>query len=413
MLRAYQEEGATRLAAVDRMILGDPIGLGKTRTVLRAAQLAGLDYVVVLCPAIVREHWHREAAIVAPKLRLTVVSYAKVALQSAVSLGLQAPEALVLDEFHYLKHRESKRTQLVLGPGGLVEQMLSTATGRVWCVSGTPMPRNPSELFPVLWAMWREDLRTRFHINGWWDWVRRYCAWKPTQHGIKVYGARNVPELKLLLLGKMIRRRSPASLPRMRLGVLTLAAGDLGALPALDPATAALLASGQLPVLDDNLARHRHAVGDLKAPLVAQILRDELEDDKEKRVVFCYHRSVLDTLERELKPFGVARIDGSTPDSTRQRVIKEFREYPNVRVFLGQIGACGTGMDGLQYAAHECIIAEPSWNSDENVQAIGRLSRLGQTRPVQARFIALADTADEAVVRQHERESAMRLAVTP
>jgi len=393
------------------MILGDAVGLGKTRTVIRALQLRGVAHAAVVCPAVVVDHWRREAAAVYPGLKLTVVSYGKLSRQSDVQLGpmLDRPTALVVDEFHYCKSIDSKRTKLVFGPGGLSDQMLE-AGGAVWAVSGTPMPRNPYELFPAFWALWRGDLFA-LGIKGHKDWLNTFCVWAPTDYGIRVYAPKNVPVLKSLFPGRLLRRRH-VELPPVRTGVLTLTAADLGTLPDLDPETAARLASGQLPPMSPNLARYRHAVGDLKAPLVAEIVAEELDDEKASRVVLAYHHSVLDALEDALWEFHPVRVDGSTSAAQRQTRVADFcNKRPLVRVFLGQIGACGTGMDGLQHGAHEMLIAEPDWDSALNVQAVGRLHRMGQMKPVNVRFVALADTLDEAIVRQHERETAMRAVV--
>ena len=92
--------------------------------------------------------------------------------------------------------------------------------------------------------------------------------------------------------------------------------------------------------------------------------------------------------------------------------VKLFQTHPGCRVFLGQIEACATGMDGLQRGGcHDVAILEPSWASDRNVQAVGRVARLGQPLPVRARMFALAGTVDRAVVRNHQHESTMRKGV--
>jgi DNA repair and recombination protein RAD54B len=167
------------------------------------------------------------------------------------------------------------------------------------------------------------------------------------------------------------------------------------------------LRAGVIPPMSPNMARYRHQVGDLKARAVAELLHEELSTTDQKRVVFCYHRSVLDYLQRELFGYGLVRIDGDTTPTQREENVRQFRELDSRRVFLGQINACGTGLDGLQYAAHEAIIVEPDWSRDTNVQAAHRLARIGQVNPVQVRMIALYPSLDEAIVRQFKRECEM------
>ena len=405
----YQEEGAQRLAERSKLYLGDDVGLGKTRTVLRGLQLAGVTDAVVLCPAVVRQHWHDEAAALEYHGRLTVLSYQKFVLNPEIR---QSGDALVLDEAHYLKRPESKRTELIMGPDGF-----HTRFQRVWPVSGTPMPRTPMELHPVLAALWPKRLQALGVLRPG-AWLNRYCLWRAGEYGPRIYGARPeaLMELKDLLATVMLRRKVvdvAPELPRATWGVVTVEAEELASLPYLNAETAAALERGELPPMDANLARYLHAVGDLKAPYVAALLADELESDLQaKRVVFAHHRSALAALARGLAPFGVVEVDGSVPEAQRRERVKLFQTHPGCRVFLGQIEACATGMDGLQRGGcHDVAILEPSWASDRNVQAVGRVARLGQPLPVRARMFALAGTVDRAVVRNHQHESTMRKGV--
>src|SRR5207302_4750382 len=63
-LYPYQNAGARWLSDHTRGYLADEPGLGKTRTALQAAKLIGAKSVAVLCPAVVRPHWRREADVV-------------------------------------------------------------------------------------------------------------------------------------------------------------------------------------------------------------------------------------------------------------------------------------------------------------------------------------------------------------
>lgn len=397
-LRPYQEDAAQTLAQSRRMILADPIGSGKTRTVLRALQLTG-ETATVICPAAVVGHWWAEAEQMGKPL-LYVQSY-----ENAVRTGVRPSSILILDESHYLRNTASKRTKTILGYAG---QALRVDKGgvKVWALTGTPMPRSPLDLYAILHALWPSLLETA-GVNTKLAFLQRFCRYTVTRYGVKVYGARNEDQLRSLLSGVMIRRKLDLQLPPLRFGVLTLTASDVTELPELGPSTIAALQSGLLEdaLFDPSLPKYVHAVENLKAPLVAQIVENELEERGRKIVVMGYHHSAIRTLQQLLGKYDPATVTGLTPDRIGQ--IERFREQPTCRVFLGQIGACGTGMDGLQYAASDMLVMQPSWNSSLNRQAVGRLMRLGQRHPVQARFVALEDTIDEAIVRQHMRETEM------
>jgi SNF2 family DNA or RNA helicase len=325
-------------------------------------------------------------------------------------MGNVPPPLLIVDEAHYCKHKTAQRTKHVFGSTGLAHQVLD-AQGRVWCLSGTPMPRNPSELWPVLMSLWPVYLTQR-GFGSYTAWLNRFCVWHTTPYGIKVFGAKHPAELRELLQPILLRRKTAdvvPDLPRLRWNVLSITAENVGAVDATLPLeTREALLRGELPPVDEHIARYRHEVGDLKAPYVADLIADELRNDaRAKRVVFAFHHSVLDVLARELQPFGLVQIRGDTPAWRRQDAVRAFREQDETRVFLGQLNACATGMDGLQYAAHECVMVEPDWKTDVNTQAGHRLARLGQPLPVQVRMISLAQTLDESIIRNHVRECRM------
>lgn len=420
-LLPYQVSGAAYLASRKKALLGDEPGLGKTRTALEALRQIGASRVGVICPAIVRPHWYREAREMGVGGIRFVESYNNIVGHDGCE-GLEHSrdlDVLILDEAHFLKHRDSNRTKIILGAEGWARSVLKHG-GRVWALSGTPMPRNPSELFPLALCLWPQTL-VNMGITGWMGWLARFCRWGATQYGIKVYGTNNVDQLREFLgkvmLRRLVREVAP-ELPKLRTGVITVDAPSVAAIllaeAELDPEIREALAEGRLPPMSAQIARYRHQIGDLKAPVAEKLIATELLNEPEttKKVIFAYHRSVLDKLEVGLAEFGVVRIDGSTTPTQREERLRQFETIPARRVFLGQIEACGTGLDGLQHVANDAIIVEPDWKSDLNEQAARRLSRLGQSLPVLCRFLSLAGSLDEAIVRQNEREVRMRVEVT-
>lgn len=413
-LRPYQQDGANVLASKRKHYLGDEPGLGKTRIALTAVQQVGAERVAVITPAIVRSHWTREAHSMGVLLGV-VESYDMVVRSSYIRSLMEKAEVLIVDEAHFCKHTATKRTKAIFGRDGIAARVLANG-GRVWCLSGTPAPRNPAELYAVLKSLWPQTL-ANIGITSYVGWLNRFCRYRVGMYGVKVYGAANVPQLRELLDKVMTRRlvRDVApELPKLRWGVTTIEAPTVAdALLAeadLPAGVRFALMNGELPPMSDVLARYRHDIGNLKSRVAAEMIRDELnaEPEMSKKVVFAYHRSVLDHLEVTLsRDFSVARIDGSTPVIRRELQIRRFKENEHCRVFLGQIGACATGLDGLQHVAHDAIIIEPDWSAATNTQAAHRLARMGQTMPVQVRMLSLAGTLDTYIIRQFHRECGM------
>ena len=87
--------------------------------------------------------------------------------------------------------------------------------------------------------------------------------------------------------------------------------------------------------------------------------------------------------------------------------IDKFRDIWKHRVFITQIQAGGTGIDGLQTACNNVLFVESSWTPSDNAQAAMRVHRIGQKKPVLCRFVSLADSLDEAVQAVVRRKTEM------
>ncbi|HEV2774067.1 MAG TPA: SNF2-related protein, partial [Solirubrobacteraceae bacterium] len=142
-----------------RCFLADEQGLGKTVEALTALEADGAFPAIVVCPASLKLNWQREAAhwlphrsvalvegrmAVAPTAEITILNYEIVAAHREV-LGRMGPRALVVDESHYVKNPQAKRTQAVRRlAASVVEGGLKLA------LSGTPVLNHAEELVAQL-----------------------------------------------------------------------------------------------------------------------------------------------------------------------------------------------------------------------------------------------------------------------
>jgi SWI/SNF-related matrix-associated actin-dependent regulator 1 of chromatin subfamily A len=92
-------------------------------------------------------------------------------------------------------------------------------------------------------------------------------------------------------------------------------------------------------------------------------------------------------------------LTGATPTKERQKAIDIFVSDNAVKVFIGQIQAAGEGVDGLQKVCHSVLFIESSWVPGEVSQAIARLWRLGQAKPVLVRFLVWSNSVEEHMLR--------------
>jgi SWI/SNF-related matrix-associated actin-dependent regulator 1 of chromatin subfamily A len=153
-----------------------------------------------------------------------------------------------------------------------------------------------------------------------------------------------------------------------------------------------------------HIAEARRLMGVALAPQIADYARDFLEGSDEKLVIFGWHLEVLDIFEQELSRFGTVRIDGRKSPNARQKAVDDFIGRDNVRVFIGNIQAAGTGLDGLQKVCSRCYLAEPDWVPAQNEQAVSRLDRFGQDELVTAEiFVAPGSISEKILVKALEK----------
>ena len=110
-----------------RAFLADEQGLGKTVEALAALEADEAFPAVVVCPASLKLNWqretqrwlpHRSVAVVdgrsgvPPQAEITILNYEIVAAHRE-ELARRVPRALVVDESHYVKNPQAKRTHAV------------------------------------------------------------------------------------------------------------------------------------------------------------------------------------------------------------------------------------------------------------------------------------------------------------
>jgi SWI/SNF-related matrix-associated actin-dependent regulator of chromatin subfamily A-like protein 1 len=445
----FQVEGAEFLASMDKAVLADEMGLGKTCQAIIAADKVKAQRILVVCPAMLRGNWAREFGIWSKTPRdifaalpvqngqkkrsderkrriataeVVILSYEMITSPTVFKEVCDADkfDLLIVDEAHYLKNPNAKRTKRVLGdfqrPG---KPSAAARCSRQWFLTGTPMPNTPDELYPLM------------HFCGVFDGTfaafrNRYCVGYPTEWGFKVTGVQRSAELKKHLGTILLRRTKRQVMKQLPPISWTLMLVEENTnLPNLgldrypshqleegyrrrwaecfDPET------GEIHGLDNDpgMATLRRHAGMRKLRAVVEMV-DELlaAAPNEKLVLFGYHRDVLQYLAATLsKDYGAEVIMGGVPVKVRDSIINKFQTHLGKRVLVCQINAAGVGL--TLTAARNVWIVEPSWVPAENAQAAMRCHRIGQTMPVEVRFIGLARSIDEEITEALRRKTAI------
>ena len=145
-----------------------------------------------------------------------------------------------------------------------------------------------------------------------------------------------------------------------------------------------------------------------KLEMLAGRVQEVLAEDH-KALIFSQFTTLLGLVREELDRQGVtyAYLDGRTRD--RARVVRQFQEDPNCRLFLISLKAGGVGLNLT--AAEYVFLLDPWWNPAVEAQAIDRTHRIGQTREVFAYRIVADDTIESKILELQQSKRALADAV--
>jgi len=146
------------------------------------------------------------------------------------------------------------------------------------------------------------------------------------------------------------------------------------------------------PALVD--ARYIDSVGKFDA--LTDMVEEIISEDH-KVLIFSQFVQMLRIIRRHLdgKNIPYSYLDGATRD--RQKVVDEFQNNPDVKIFLISLKAGGTGLNLT--AADYVIHYDPWWNPAVEMQATDRAYRIGQTRKVFAYKLISKDSVEEKILK--------------
>ena len=127
-----------------------------------------------------------------------------------------------------------------------------------------------------------------------------------------------------------------------------------------------------------------------------EIMTDFVMGEERKVVVFSEFERMTHLAGEELHKLGIGFVSlhGGVPSGKRGALIEQFRSDPACNVFLST-DAGGVGLN-LQ-AASVVVNFEPPWNPARLEQRIGRVHRLGQSRPVHVIHMLTSESIEERV----------------
>ena len=124
-----------------------------------------------------------------------------------------------------------------------------------------------------------------------------------------------------------------------------------------------------------------------------------------KILIFSTYTSMFDLLEKELgaRNINYFKLTGSTKVDERIKMVDEFNETNNAKVFLISLKAGGTGLNLT--GADMVIHYDPWWNLSAENQATDRAYRIGQKNNVQVYKLITKNSIEEKIYELQKRKS--------
>ena len=432
--KPHQLEGAKFLAERKYALLADLPRVGKTGSSIMAADYIAAENILVVTTASGRGVWKagfpawsafpRKIQVLTGSERLradtnvAIVGWGSLTQNTRMAdLLSRRWDLLIPDEAHNAKNLEAKRTQALFGNYLPTTDVLAgprdlfSRCDRCWLLTGTPLPNSPADAYPMLRTLWPERLSAQHgptDVTKQADFIERYCKMRPMKigHGwaartIQVFvEGRNLDELNARMQGVYLQRT------QKDVGIIepeyeTMPLISPKALPAelrdVRHAAEVLAAaqSGDNARLEIHMGPLRRITGMLKADLVADAVKEELDAGLGKIVLAYWHKDVGAALITALIKYGVTGIDGSTPAKARTANEQKFLRDPKCRVFLAQIQAAGEAID--LSSAHNLIFVEASFVPKDMAQMAMRITNHTQTQQPLVRVATLEGSVDDAL----------------
>ncbi len=421
-LLPYQLDGIAFAASAGRAVLADEMGLGKTIQGVGVAEFlaqhAGIQKVLIVCPASLKSQWSAEIArfsgrsvqIVVGRTAertqhyangafFTVCNYEQV-LRDYLCIERTNWDLIILDEAQRIKNWEAKTS-------GIIKSLRSHFA---LVLTGTPIENRIDDLYSIIEFVDDRRLGPAFRF------LHRHRI--ATETG-KVLGYKNLDALRKHIAPVLLRRTRASvalDIPERTTEIVRIASTDeqLGLHNAHLQMVVSISKKRYISEMD--LLRLRRALMacrmaadstflvDKQAPgfsskleRLRELLASLIAEPARKIIIFSEWTTMLNLIEPELRALGAewVRLDGSVPQKKRKQLVAEFQGNPKCRVFL----TTNAGSTGLNLQAADTVInVDLPWNPALLDQRIARAHRLGQKRKVHVYILVTERTLEESLL---------------
>jgi SNF2 family DNA or RNA helicase len=423
-LLPYQTQGALFAACRGRVVLADDMGLGKTVQALAAAELLrrgkGIERVLVIAPASVKYQWKTEIEKFTdlPAQVIDGLLPRRQALYASPAFFTLSSYELVLKDIRYM--HELKPDLIILDEAQRIRNW-TTATARTikqlksryaLVLTGTPLENKLEELFSVVEFVDGRRLGPAFrflhehrmedengHLVGYRGLDRIHGQLSPILlRRTRAEVLKDLPERtdQVFRVPLTPQQAAPYYEQSDILAALMRKWEKQGFLSEIDQKRVLCCIQNMRMLCNSTFLFDKETHHSPKLEEFREILMELAIEENRKVVVFSEYERMTYLAGEELRKMkiGFVSLHGGVPSRQRGALIEKFRNDPACKVFLST-DAGGVGLN-LQ-SASAVVNFEPPWNPARLEQRIGRVHRLGQSRPVQVIHMLTADSIEERV----------------
>ena len=437
-LRYYQKTGYNWIRTLDAYhfggILADDMGLGKTVQILSVI----LSYIeesndsktsIVVSPSSLTLNWLNEAKKFAPNLKVQVIRGTSAERKRLIEnidkydLIITSYDLLkrdiqyykeysfryaIADEAQYLKNSTTQNAKVI-------KQLKSVSR---FALTGTPIENSLAELWSIF------DFIMPGYLFNYKDFKTKYET--PI---VKDEDEKSLKKLKMLIEPFILRRTKKEVLTELPEKTVTVLNNEMDEeqeklyLTYLAQAKEELadeienngFEKSQIKILalltrlrqiccHPKLFIENYKGHSSKLDQCMEIVEDATEAGH-KILIFSTYTSMFDLLEKELgaRNINYFKLTGSTKVDKRIKMVDEFNETNNAKVFLISLKAGGTGLNLT--GADMVIHYDPWWNLSAENQATDRAYRIGQKNNVQVYKLITKNSIEEKIYELQKRKS--------
>lgn len=341
-----------------------------------------------------------------------------------------APDLIVVDESHRIKGAGSNTSKALA--------RLTPLCSRRMLLTGTVMPHSPLDVFgqwrflePTAFGTRMADGTTRPATFG--AFLNRYAV-RGGWMGKEVISFKNLDEMQEIMArnSTVAKKSEVLDLPKVTsVNVnVNLSPAERKAYKAMTDDLAVKvdteawssaqnrlaqlmrlrqITSGYLP--DDTGGIQQ--LGTSKVDTIRSIVQDTLLGEN-RVVIFSHFTDEIAALRAALEVKGntVEVITGNTPATDRLEIRRRFgdREVSDRIILIAQIKTMSLAVNELVTASH-AVFGSLSWQRDDYEQAVARLDRTGQTKPVTIWRAIAPGTVDEIILDSIEQRTNLESAM--